>query len=96
MKEVETGIINGLKQAVAYEQGIKTMEPKYETTETAIFHYSAPTQDNKAKFEELTALWITVAETIDRLCPVSREKSLAITHLDECRFFANGAIVRRS
>lgn len=69
---------------------------KYDTTDPAIFHYSAPNNDHKAKFEELTQLWITVSETIDRLCPVSREKSLAITNLDQCRFYANAAIVRRS
>lgn len=73
-----------------------TVGPKFDKTDPKIFHYSAPTNADKAAFEELTALWITVAETIDRLCPVSREKSLAITKLDECRFFANGAIVRRS
>lgn len=72
------------------------MEAKYETTDSKIFSYSAPTMGDKAKFEELTQLWIEVAATIDRLCPVSREKSLAITKLDECRFYANGAIVRRS
>lgn len=69
---------------------------KFEDTDPKIFHYSAPTNADKAAFEELTALWITVSETIDRLCPVSREKSLAITHLDITRFFANAAIVRRS
>lgn len=72
------------------------MDPKYETTDPAIFQYSAPNSEHKEKFERLTKLWIFVAAELDELCPVSREKSLAITKLDECRFFANGAIVRRS
>lgn len=61
-----------------------------------IFIYSAPTAEHQAKFATLTAKWNEVASLINQLCPDSREKSLAITKLDECRFFANAAIVRRS
>jgi hypothetical protein len=61
-----------------------------------IFTYTAPTQEHREKFDKLTAKWREVADLINDLCPDSREKSLAITKLDECRFFANGAIVRRS
>jgi hypothetical protein len=91
-------VSNSNTTSISKEQWLEDIKPKpkYETTDPKIFHYSAPTNADKAAFEELTALWITVAATLDRLCPVSREKSLAITKLDECRFFANGAIVRRS
>lgn len=61
-----------------------------------IFKYTAPTAEHRTKFEQLTEVWKIVADTINELCPESREKSLAITKLDECRFFANAAIVRRS
>jgi hypothetical protein len=61
-----------------------------------IFQYTAPTSEHQAKFTTLTAKWAEVASMINDLCPDSREKSLAITKLDECRFFANAAIVRRS
>jgi hypothetical protein len=60
-----------------------------------IFKYSAPNDKHKEKFSTLTGLWQHVAQIINELCPDSREKSLAITKLDECRFFANAAIVRR-
>ena len=61
-----------------------------------IFKYTAPNQDHRDKFEKLTKLWSEVSDVINELCPDSHEKSLAITKLDECRFFANAAIVRRS
>lgn len=73
-----------------------TVGPYYETTDPKIFHYTAPNEKHKADFEELTKLWIKISQTLDRICPVSREKSLAITKLDELRFYANAAIVRRS
>jgi len=60
-----------------------------------IFRYSAPTQEHRDKFEKLNKIMLEFANAINELCPDSREKSLAITKLDECRFFANAAIVRR-
>lgn len=35
-----------------------------------------------------------MAQIVDELCPDGREKSLAITKLEECMFWANGAIAR--
>ena len=72
------------------------MDPKYEATDPAIFQYTAPNDEHKEKFERLTKLWAYIVDELDEICPVSREKSLAITKLDELRFFANASIVRRS
>lgn len=46
------------------------------------------------KFVALRGSMKEVALLIDRLCPESREKSLAITKLEECNMWANASIAR--
>jgi hypothetical protein len=58
------------------------------------FTYHAPKGDQPAKYEELRNEARLLAVTISDLCPESREKSLAITRLEEAIFWANASIAR--
>ena len=58
------------------------------------FTYHAPKIGQPAKYETLRAEVRAVAEIIDNLCPDSREKSLAITKLEEAVFWCNASIAR--
>lgn len=58
------------------------------------FTYHAPTEGQPAIYEHIRQTAKTVAEIINVYCPESREKSLAITHLEEAVFWANAAIAR--
>ena len=60
------------------------------------FTYHPPTPDQVPKYEEVRARAKRLAEFLDVAAPDSREKSLALTHLDEVVFWANAAIARRS
>ncbi|MEV3855485.1 hypothetical protein AB0J38_14295 [Streptomyces sp. NPDC050095] len=59
------------------------------------FTFHPATAEQAAKYEELRALALNFALTIDEHVPDSREKSLALTHLDETVMFANAGIARR-
>lgn len=48
----------------------------------------------KAKHEQVRELHKSVAHQLDELLPLSREKSLAITNLEQAMFWANAAIAR--
>ena len=48
------------------------------------------------KLKVLKRAVIELANLIDEVCPVSREKSLSLTKLEEASFFANASIVRYS
>jgi hypothetical protein len=58
------------------------------------FTYHAPKGDQPARYEELRNEARLLAVTIDDFCPESREKSLAITRLEEAVFWANASIAR--
>lgn len=57
-----------------------------------IFTYHAPKGDQAARYETLRGQAKNLAIIIHMNCPESREKSLAITKLQECVMFANAAI----
>ena len=57
-----------------------------------MFTYHAPKADQPARHEALRSNAKTLAWLIHMNCPESREKSLAITKLQECVMFANAAI----
>lgn len=59
------------------------------------FKYHAPTEDQIALYEKLRAQGLYLADIINDFCPESREKSLAITKLEETIMWANAAIARR-
>lgn len=58
------------------------------------FKYHKPKGLQPAKYEALRDLGKGLAIAIDDICPDSREKSIAITHLETAIMFANAAIAR--
>lgn len=58
------------------------------------FTYHPPKEDQAARYTELRDLAKHLAYTINIQCPESREKSLALTKLEEAVFWANAAIAR--
>jgi hypothetical protein len=74
--------------------------PKYETTadERARverdFTYHPPHGDQVERYAEVRASGLAMAEVVLRDCPPSRERSLALTNLEQACFWANAAIAR--
>lgn len=58
------------------------------------FTYHPPKDGQPEKYQELREAAKTLAYTIDRLCPASREKAVAMTNLETATFWANAAIAR--
>ncbi len=58
------------------------------------FTYHAPKEDQVARYAEIRQNCKVTAELIDRLCPDSREKSLAMTKMEEAVMWANASIAR--
>ena len=58
------------------------------------FTYHAPKPGQPAVYETIRDLARQYAHRLNELCPESREKSLAITHLEEAVFWANASIAR--
>ena len=60
------------------------------------FTYHAPKSWQPSQYEKIRSDALEMARNINQLCPDSREKSLAITKLEEVVFWANAAIARRT
>jgi len=58
------------------------------------FRYHAPKAGQPEKYTAIRDKAKELAELINRLCPESREKSLAITSLEESSMWANASIAR--
>lgn len=58
------------------------------------FTYHAPKDDQAQRYEKLRFNGHNLAEMINELCPDSREKSVAITKLEEAVMWANASIAR--
>ena len=58
------------------------------------FTYHSPKPGQPEKYSTIRAEALSLAELINRECPDSREKSLAITSLEEAVFWANAGISR--
>ena len=58
------------------------------------FTYHAPKNNQPVKYEGLRNAGLDLSELINEYCPDSREKSLAITKLEECIMWANASIAR--
>jgi hypothetical protein len=58
------------------------------------FIYHKPKNDQAIRYEMLRDSARNFAEQINDKCPDSREKSLAMTHLEECVMWANASIAR--
>lgn len=61
----------------------------------ARFTYHSPTMEQAEKYTSIRSRAREFAELIDVSCPDSREKSLAITKLEEAVMWANASIARR-
>lgn len=59
------------------------------------FRHHAPKEGQADKYQTIRASALVLAEQINQLCPDSREKSTAITKLEEVVFWANASIARR-
>ncbi len=58
------------------------------------FTYHAPKEGQLEKYELLRSKAKELAYLIDELCPGSREKSLAMTKLEESSMWASASIAR--
>ena len=58
------------------------------------FKYHPPKNDQADRYANLRDKAKEFAEMIDSYCPDSREKSLALTNLEEAVMWANAAIAR--
>jgi hypothetical protein len=58
----------------------------------AVFTYHAPFGDQPVRYEQLRASAKSLAAMIIKDCPDSRERSLALTYLQQTIMFANAAI----
>lgn len=58
------------------------------------FKYHAPKPNQIPRYEIIRNLAREFALQLNAYCPESREKSLAITKLEECVMWANAAIAR--
>ena len=59
------------------------------------FTYHGSKNDQANRYEIIRSFGKHFAENINELCPDSREKSLAITKIEETVMWANAAIARR-
>lgn len=60
------------------------------------FSYHKPGPDDEPKYHALRARAKNLAKQIIKLCPESREKSLALTNLEQAIFWANASIARNT
>lgn len=58
------------------------------------FEYHPPNDEKIKKHEELRRLGGRLAHLINAIVPEGREKSLALTKLEECIMWANAGIAR--
>ncbi len=58
------------------------------------FTYHLPKAGQPEKYENLRSYALGYAQLINDLCPDSREKSLALTSLEEAMMWANASIAR--
>ena len=58
------------------------------------FSYHQPKEGQNQKYGRIRGEARLLALTVNELCPESREKSLAITKLEEAVMWANAAIAR--
>ena len=58
------------------------------------FTYHAPKKTQPLQYEEIREMALIFAKRLNELCPESREKSLAVTHLEDAVMWANAAIAR--
>jgi len=79
------------------------VKPKFKTREPTTeerariennFTYHTPTGDQPARYSFLRNIFKQTASVVCRICPQSRELSLALTALEEAMMWANASIAR--
>lgn len=58
------------------------------------FSHHPPTPGQAEKYAQVRSHLLEIAQKIDEICPNSREKSLALTKLEEVMFWSNASIAR--
>jgi hypothetical protein len=58
------------------------------------FTYHAPKDGQAERYQKIRDAGLYVANLLNAECPESREKSLAVTHLEDAVMWANAAIAR--
>jgi hypothetical protein len=58
------------------------------------FTYHAPKGDQQRRYEELRSKARSLAQMVMDFCPESRERSLALTKIEESVMWANASIAR--
>jgi len=70
------------------------VDPKTQEQIDQAFTYHTPKLDQPQKYEELRSIAKSLAEAIVSKCPPSRERSLALTKVEEAAMWANASIAR--
>jgi hypothetical protein len=73
---------------------VKKMDDTIPGTLEHNFAYHAPDEDKVLLHQEVRQNCEWLAKDFDNLLPVGREKSLAMTKLEEAMFWANAAVAR--
>jgi hypothetical protein len=73
--------------------GIRTLPASGDLTRRFSYH-PADTQEKREAHEHVRAACLTLSLQLDELLPDGREKSLAITNLEQTMFWANAAVAR--
>ena len=58
------------------------------------FMYHPPSQGGVVRHSHLTDVMLAAAMVVDATCPAGREKSLAMTKLEEAKMWASAAVAR--
>lgn len=58
------------------------------------FTYHPPKNDQNKRYMEIRGLGKAMAESVLECCPPSRERSLAMTYVEQAIMWANAAIAR--
>lgn len=68
---------------------------KTNTTIETNFTYHSPSENQKDRYHVIREKAKELAYAIDERCPSSREKSLAMTNLEQAVMWANASIARQ-
>jgi hypothetical protein len=60
------------------------------------FEYHPPKPEQVEKYQEIRAYAKTLAQLVLDLCPDSRERSLALTNIEQSVMWANASIARNT
>lgn len=72
------------------EETVTPINPDFERR----FTYHAPKGSQQARYERIRNFGKDFAYAVDQMCPNSREKSLALTNLEQAIMWANASIAR--